>query len=151
MGVSVKNTDKNMKDAVNRILIPIFHNLVFYIIQRIGIGGLNDQLVIICRWAWIIKDFKVTAEMIAFQEVYFSKEIFKQPVIHQWQKLGACAVENSSLSMNAIVIVVLLPQGLFQGIKRMMKLTTHGLILTCTQKFRLYIYTTQLSGHNPLH
>ncbi len=39
MGVSVKNADKNMKDAVKIILIPIFHNLVFYIIQKIGIGG----------------------------------------------------------------------------------------------------------------
>jgi hypothetical protein len=31
-------------------------------------------------------------------------------------------------------------------------LTTHGLFLTCTQKFYLHIYTThnQLFGHNPL-
>jgi hypothetical protein len=40
------------------------------------------------------------------------------------------------------LVIVLLPQGHFQGIKRMMMLTTHGIFLTCTQKFNLYIYTT---------
>jgi hypothetical protein len=50
------------------------------------------------------------------------------------------------------IVSVTLPRGLLQGIKRMMKLTTHGLFLTCTQKFRLYIYPahSQLFGHNPL-
>jgi hypothetical protein len=37
---------------------------------------------------------------------------------------------------------VSLPWGCFQGIKCMMKLTTHGLFLTCAQKFYLHIYTT---------
>jgi hypothetical protein len=40
--------------------------------------------------------------------------------------------------------VVSLPRGHFQGIQRMMMLTTHGLFLTCTQKFYLYIYITQI-------
>jgi hypothetical protein len=51
------------------------------------------------------------------------------------------------------LVPVLLPRGCCQGIKRMMMLTTHGLFLTCTQKFYLYIYTTHFKypGDNPLH
>ncbi len=39
----------------------------------------------------------------------------------------------------------------FQGIKRMMLQTTHGLFLTCTQKFYIYICIihNQLFGHKP--
>jgi hypothetical protein len=40
-------------------------------------------------------------------------------------------------------ISVSLPRGYFQGIKCTMKLTTHGLFLTCTKKFYLNIYITQ--------
>jgi hypothetical protein len=49
------------------------------------------------------------------------------------------------------MLTVSLPQGRFQGIKRMMMLTMYGLFLTYTQEFCIYIYTThnQLLGHKP--
>jgi hypothetical protein len=56
------------------------------------------------------------------------------------------------LTCNGIVnVIVLLPRGHFQEIERMMMLTKHGLFLTCTQKFHLYIYIThnQLFGPDP--
>ncbi len=46
---------------------------------------------------------------------------------------------------------VSLLRGRFQGIKRMMMLTTHGLFLTCIQEICILIYTTQnqLFRHKP--
>jgi hypothetical protein len=61
--------------------------------------------------------------------------------------LLAVSDQHTSYARNiGIIILVSLPRGHFQGIKRMMMLTSHGLFLTCTQKFYLYIYTT----HNQL-